>query len=35
VIWEPFALAVLVGLLISLLVYFVFLWPRREPPDHE
>ena len=32
-VWEPFALALLFGLLISGGIYFIFVWPRIEPPD--
>jgi hypothetical protein len=34
-VWEPFALAVLFGLLISGGLYFVFLWPQVAPDDDE
>lgn len=30
-IWEPFALAILFGLIISGGIYFIFVWPRIEP----
>jgi hypothetical protein len=33
VVWEPFLLAVGAGLLISAGIYFIFVWPSREPPD--
>jgi hypothetical protein len=29
----PFLLAAFFGLLISALLYFVLIWPSREPPD--
>jgi hypothetical protein len=29
----PFLLAAFFGLLISALLYFVFMWPSREPPE--
>ena len=34
-IWEPFALAVVFGVTISAGIYFIFMWPSREPPDDE
>lgn len=34
-VWEPFALAVVFGLIISAAIWFVFVWPRREPPDDD
>lgn len=30
---EVYALAILFGTLVSATIYFVFVWPRREPPD--
>jgi hypothetical protein len=33
VVWEPFALALLFGLIISGGIYFIFVWPRIEPED--
>lgn len=30
-IWAPFALALFFGLLISATLYFVLVWPSREP----
>lgn len=33
VVWEPFALALGAGLLISVGIYFIFVWPGREPED--
>jgi len=33
--WEPLALAIGLGLLISAIIYFVFLWPAGEPPDDD
>jgi len=33
--WSPYALALLFGVAVSALLYFVFLWPAREPPDDE
>jgi hypothetical protein len=32
-IWEPFALALLFGLLISAAITFIFVWPRFEPQN--
>ena len=32
-IWEPFALALLFGLLISAAITFIFVWPHFEPED--
>ena len=32
-VWEPFALAVLFGLLISAGIYFVVMWPQVAPDD--
>ncbi len=34
-IWEPFALALGFGLLISFACLFIFVWPRYEPPDDD
>ncbi|MEZ4404065.1 MAG: hypothetical protein R3B06_28850 [Kofleriaceae bacterium] len=34
-VWEPFALAVLFGLLISAGIYFVVMWPQVAPDDDE
>lgn len=34
-VWEPFALAVFFGLIVSGAIYFVFVWPRVEPIDEE
>jgi hypothetical protein len=33
--WSPYTLAVVFGLAVSALVYFVFIWPSREPPDDD
>jgi len=35
VIWEPFILALVFGLAISATIYFIFVWPRREPEDED
>ena len=32
-IWEPYALAAVFGLVISAVIYFVFVWPKVEPDD--
>ena len=34
-VWEPFALAVLFGLLISAGIYFVGMWPQVAPDDDD
>lgn len=31
--WEPLAVALLFGLVTSAGLYFIFLWPSREPAD--
>jgi hypothetical protein len=33
VVWEPFALAILMGLLVSAAIYFIVMWPQVEPDD--
>jgi hypothetical protein len=33
VIWEPFVLALVLGLIISAGLYFAYLWPSVEPAD--
>jgi len=33
VIWEPFVLAVVLGLIVSAGLYFAYLWPSVEPPS--
>jgi hypothetical protein len=33
--WQPFALALVFGLLVSATMHFMFVWPRREPPDDD
>jgi hypothetical protein len=36
VIWEPFVLALVLGLIISAGLYFAYLWPSVEPePDDD
>jgi hypothetical protein len=32
-VWGPFILALVFGVLISATIYFIFLWPSREPDD--
>lgn len=33
VIWEPFILALFLGLLVSAGLYFAYMWPAVEPDD--
>jgi hypothetical protein len=33
VIWEPFVLALFLGLVVSAGLYFAYLWPTVEPLD--
>jgi len=33
VIWEPFILALVLGLIVSAGLYFAYLWPSVEPVD--
>jgi hypothetical protein len=33
VIWEPFVLALVLGLLVSAGLYFAYMWPSVEPAD--
>jgi len=35
VVWEPFALAVVFGLVVSAGLYFIVMWPQVEPEDDE
>jgi hypothetical protein len=35
VVWEPFALAILFGLLVSAAIYFIVMWPQVEPDDED
>jgi len=35
VIWEPFVLALVLGLIVSAGLYFAYLWPSVEPTDEE
>lgn len=32
-IWEPFALALVLGLVVSAGLYFAYLWPSVEPAE--
>ena len=34
-IWGPFVLALVLGLLVSAGLYFAYLWPQVEPDDEE
>jgi hypothetical protein len=33
VIWEPFVLALVLGIIVSAGLYFAYLWPSIEPAD--
>jgi hypothetical protein len=33
VIWEPFVLALALGLIVSAGLYFAYMWPSAEPID--
>ena len=33
VIWEPFVLALVLGLIVSAGLYYAYLWPSVEPLD--
>jgi len=35
VIWEPFVLALVLGLIVSAGLYFAYLWPAVEPVEEE
>src|SRR5215217_6726087 len=35
VIWEPFVLALVLGLIVSAGLYFAYLWPAIEPLEEE
>jgi hypothetical protein len=35
VIWEPFVLALVLGLIVSAGLYVAYLWPSVEPLDDE
>lgn len=34
-IWEPFLLALVLGLVVSAGLYFAYLWPSVEPVEDE
>jgi hypothetical protein len=34
-VWEPFALAVVFGLAVSGTLWFIFVWPGREPKEDD
>ena len=34
-IWEPFILALVLGIIVSAGLYFAYLWPSVEPADDE
>ncbi len=34
-IWEPFLLALVLGLVVSAGLYFAYLWPSVEPVEEE
>ena len=34
-IWEPFLLALVLGIIVSAGLYFAYLWPSVEPVDEE
>ena len=34
-IWEPFLLALVLGLVVSAGLYFAYLWPQIEPEEPE
>ena len=34
-VWEPYALAIVFGLVVSAVIYFVIMWPQVEPDDEE
>jgi hypothetical protein len=33
VIWEPFILALVLGIIVSAGLYFAYMWPSVEPPE--
>jgi hypothetical protein len=35
VIWEPFVLALVLGIIVSAGLYFAYLWPSVEPLDDD
>jgi len=34
-VWEPFVIAVVLGLAVSGALWLIFFWPHHEPPDDE
>ncbi len=34
-IWEPFVLALVLGIIVSAGLYFAYLWPSVEPTDDD
>jgi hypothetical protein len=34
-LWQPYALAVVFGLVVSAAIYFVVMWPQVEPDDDD
>ena len=34
-VWEPFTIALMLGLAVSGTLWFIFIWPGQEPPDDE
>ena len=34
-VWEPYALAVIFGIVVSAAIYFIVMWPQVEPIDEE
>ena len=34
-VWEPFAIAVVFGLVVSAGLYFIVMWPQVEPHDDD
>lgn len=34
-VWEPFAIAVVFGLVVSAGLYFIVMWPQVEPDDDD
>jgi len=35
VVWEPFALAIVFGLLVSAAIYFIVMWPQVAPDEDD
>ena len=34
-VWEPFVIALVLGLVVSAGLWFMFVWPSQEPPDED